>query len=174
MADLQAALSTIFRHEGGLVDHPSDPGGITNYGISARFLIQSGRVNTKKAALDMVLAMTKERAGTIYRDDWWRPMNLAAVYSQTVATKVLDLSINMGIKTGAKMLQRCVNIIEPESELTVDGILGPVTILAANRIDPYWVMAELRVAAANRYRSLITRNPNLAAFRKGWMRRAYE
>lgn len=173
MADLQAALSTVFRHEGGLIDHPSDPGGVTNFGISARYLVDSGRASTVEVR-DMILAMTKERAATIYRDDWWKPLRLAQIYSQTVATKTFDMSINMGVKTGAKMLQRCVNIIEPDGRVEVDGVIGPVTILATNRIDPYWVMAEFRVAAANRYRSLIKRNPDLAAFRKGWMRRAYE
>src|SRR5690625_3510700 len=30
----EAALPTILRHEGGYVDHPQDPGGATNYGIT--------------------------------------------------------------------------------------------------------------------------------------------
>jgi lysozyme family protein len=32
-------VKTILKFEGGYVDHPSDPGGATNFGISLRFML---------------------------------------------------------------------------------------------------------------------------------------
>ena len=42
MADFLKAHAFTARWEGRLVDHPSDPGGITNYGVSLRWLRSLG------------------------------------------------------------------------------------------------------------------------------------
>ena len=39
MADFDEAIKVIFKHEGGYVYDPDDPGGETKYGISKRRLL---------------------------------------------------------------------------------------------------------------------------------------
>lgn len=54
------AFLIILKHEGNYVNHPSDPGGETNYGIS------------KRAYPDLdIKNMTIEQAKEIYKKDYW-------------------------------------------------------------------------------------------------------
>lgn len=46
MSDFNLAIPSVLRHEGGLVDDSSDPGGITNFGISKRCLSPETRILT--------------------------------------------------------------------------------------------------------------------------------
>mgnify|MGYP001617064660 FL=1 len=36
MTAFEHAVAFVLDHEGGLVEHPADPGGLSNYGISQR------------------------------------------------------------------------------------------------------------------------------------------
>ena len=57
MADFQLALAFTLKQEGGLVDNPADPGGLTNYGIALN-------VHPELTA-DDIRTMTPERAAAI-------------------------------------------------------------------------------------------------------------
>jgi lysozyme family protein len=35
-SNFQACLSAVLRHEGGYVNHPADPGGMTNLGVTKK------------------------------------------------------------------------------------------------------------------------------------------
>ena len=61
-ADFDAAFTRLLGHEGGLVDHPADPGGLTNWGISQR-----------SYPGEDIRGMTVERARLIYLRDFWGP-----------------------------------------------------------------------------------------------------
>jgi len=173
MAAFEDALGVLLAHEGGFTDHPSDPGGATNYGISLRYLEESGIDPNEDGTIDLrdVRNLTLEKASSIYRTYWWDPMFLSQVNDQVVATKVFGMAVNMGIGTGVRLLQEVLVLLG--QVVSIDGRMGPQTINATNGVDPRWIMAELRCAAAKRYRDLIDRNPKLNAFRIGWMRRAY-
>ena len=53
------AFQKLIGHEGGFVDHPSDPGGATKYGISKR-----------SYPGEDIPGLTLDRAKTIYRRDF--------------------------------------------------------------------------------------------------------
>lgn len=58
--DFKQALTFVLKHEGGYVNHPSDPGKETKWGIS------------KKAYPDLDIAgLTAEQAADIYWNDYW-------------------------------------------------------------------------------------------------------
>jgi lysozyme family protein len=59
-AEFTYAVNEVLRSEGGLVNDPADPGGLTNYGISQRAY----------PGVD-IAKLTKEEAIAIYYRDYW-------------------------------------------------------------------------------------------------------
>lgn len=161
-ARFDAAVQIVLQHEGGLVDDPADPGGLTNYGISIRDYPELGR--------DGITNMTRERAASIYQTDWWMRYRLWCL-PDPVAGKMLDLAVNMGIGSATRCLQRALNA--GQATVIVDGVIGPSTLSAARADDPQALMDRLRREAARHYESIVASNPNLERFAKGWQSRAF-
>ncbi len=66
------SLKYVLKWEGGYVDHPRDPGGATNYGITRRVLAAHRRVKPYTALPKAeVRALSLREAGTIYRKKYW-------------------------------------------------------------------------------------------------------
>lgn len=175
MALFEPAIEIVLRHEGGFVDHPADPGGATNWGISLRFLVREGIDLDLDADGDLdaddIRLMPRETAIKIYRERIWDRFGYAQIAGQELATKVFDLAVNMGAAQSHKCLQRAC--WAAGAAIDDDGILGPVTLAAANKLPPAAVLAALRSEAAGFYRLLAATRPSLAVFLTGWLRRAY-
>jgi len=149
MADFNLAIDTVLTNEGGLSENPSDPGGLTNFGISQR----------SYPTVD-IRNLTRETAAAIYQRDFW---HYDAVQSQPMATKIFDMSVNMG-HAAIRILQTCLGV-------TVDGIWGPGTCAAVNAAGDS-LLSDYRLALGRHYQNLVLANPALAQFLKGWLRRA--
>jgi lysozyme family protein len=172
MAKFSLAIGPLLKHEGGFVDHPSDPGGATNWGISLRFLRgledpyfdvdQDGDVDA-----DDIKALTRAGAINIYREQWWERYNYGAIEHQALANKVLDLSVNMGPHRAHTLLQQAARAATG-IVLRLDGALGPNTLRQVNSALSNELLAAYRSEAAGFYRSL-----NKPDFIKGWLNRAY-
>lgn len=144
------AAQWILQAEGGLVDNPADPGGVTKYGIS------------KAAFPDLdIVNLTPEQAIGIYAADYWEPAKCPAL-PQAMALVHFDAAVNCGVGQAARFLQQAVGV-------TVDGIVGPVTIAAAWKA-PEAVGAYLSVREAF-YRRLAQANPAEGVFLDGWLNR---
>ncbi|HHW13511.1 MAG TPA: hypothetical protein GXX28_01085 [Firmicutes bacterium] len=154
------AMEKVLEHEGGYVNDPADPGGETKYGISKR----------SYPDLD-IKNLTRGQAIAIYRRDWWDRLRLGEIEDPDLAAKVFDLAVNVGAGTGIMLLQRALTAAG--HPVSVDGVVGPATLAAANSADPKAVLAALRSEAAGHYRLLIAKNPALVKFRDGWLNRAY-
>lgn len=154
------AIEVVLKHEGGYVNHPSDPGGETKYGITKRTYPE----------ID-IKSLTKERAVEIYHRDWWVKYRYDQIDSVSVATKVFDLAVNMGPANGHRILQRSSNFLG--AKLTVDGVLGPLTFGAVNSLDPEKLHKVMRYKAAEYYFALAKRRVESRAFLMGWLNRAY-
>lgn len=155
------AVEVVLKHEGGYVDNPADPGGETKFGISKR---SYPTVDIKN--------LTLEQAADIYRRDWWDKYRYGEIKDLAVATKVFDLSVNMGPSAAHRILQRAVNFVSA-AELKVDGILGPLTLAAVNAADPEKVLQMMRYKAAEYYHALAKRSAESRVFLLGWLNRAY-
>jgi|TARA_R110000824_G_scaffold14392_1_gene61331 lysozyme family protein len=146
----------IIRREGGYVDHPSDPGGETKYGIAKR---SHPKENIK--------SLTKKRAEEIYYDKYWVPSK-APYVPHDIQTTFFDMVVNMGQRRAVKILQKACN--SKNCGLVVDGLIGRNTLAAAKKID----VSRLKVFRILFYTDLIKRKPSLEAFIVGWIRRAME
>lgn len=183
-AVFQAALAVVLRHEGGLVDDPADPGGLTNFGISLAAFPELGA--------DGIRALTAERAGEIYREHYWAPFRWRELPAP-LAVKAFDAAVNMGGRHAIECLQRaCRSVHAPAPSragpelsskgagggalgtITDDGALGDLTVSAVNALPSGQLLAAFRSELAGRYRTLAAVNPSEAKFLKGWLARAYE
>ena len=106
------ALKFVLSYEGGYVNDPNDPGGETNLGISKRAYPNED-----------IKALTKEKAAEIYRRDYWDSCKCNEL-PESMAIAVFDCAVNQGVKTASRLLQIAVGA-------TVDGVIGPKTVLAA-------------------------------------------
>lgn len=168
-------VGIILEHEGGLSNDKNDPGGITKWGVSLRFLRAIGLDIDKDGDIDGddILALTKPRAISVYKLYWWDKYQYHNFKNKDVAAKVFDLSVNMGAKAAHKILQVSINRLLPDSQkVEVDGILGRHTFEAANQLNPLKLRERMRQGARAKYQSIIDHNPKLEVYSKGWMNRA--
>lgn len=159
-ANFDAALSAVLVHEGGYVDHPKDPGGATNLGITHKTL-----ANWRKVVpwwdLDKseIKNLTRDEAARIYRAKYWdliRGDQLPA----GIDYAVLDFAVNSGPARAAKALQRIV-------KAKVDGLIGPDTLRA---LDQYVVASVINQLCDDRM-AFLQRLPTFGVFGRGWTSR---
>lgn len=178
MAKYEDSVGYVMSNEGTFSDHPNDPGGVTFWGISLRFLESVGDAGDidKDGDVDAddVRALKRVDAIVFYAERFWKPLRLQMLESQAVATRVLDIAVNAGNRRAVKILQKAVNsfMVGEGSKLKVDGQLGPKTREAANALDGVELMVALREKHAAFYKAIAKKNPKLKVFLKGWLRRA--
>jgi lysozyme family protein len=165
MATFDIAIKTVLNNEGGYVNDPLDAGGETNFGISKRSF---PNVDIK--------GLTQTQAAKLYQTSYWTSNpQLAKIQDQAVATKTLDLMVNMGSARGIKILQASINeVAGSERNLPVDGKLGPMTVARANEIDATELLKEMQDNAARHYCSIARKRPTQRKFLRGWLLRAYD
>lgn len=168
------AVTIILSHEGGFSNHESDPGGATNFGISLRWLKSEGMYgdldDDGDVDIDDIKAIDVGTATRIYHDKWWNKYHYDRFVDCSIATKVFDMSVNMGGNRAHRILQHALNALG--SNLVIDGIVGPITMKSTNIEDPAILLEELRDEQKRFYLRLIAKRPGMVVFRKGWLRRA--
>ena len=146
-ARFEYALAAVLRHEGGLADNPHDPGGVTQFGISMRFLKAVGLDPNRDGAVDRldVLGLTPEAAAPIYREYFWNALR-CNILPDGLDLAVFDSAVNQGQGAAAKMLQRAAGA-KP------DGQIGPNTIAAIRLKDPSDLLLDFMARRCLRYAS---------------------
>lgn len=176
-ARFEHAVNFLLDNEGLLTDDPKDPGGITNFGISLKFLQQNHIEINKDGIIDRqdVIDLDVTKAKFIYYRYWWDKYKYDGISSLDIATKVFDLSVNMGAFEAHKLLQISINRLN-DHPIDVDGILGANTLVSANLLvaegHELDLLHELKVNAVHYYINLIADKPDLKGFENGWLKRA--
>lgn len=146
------AFHQLLGHEGAFVDHPSDPGGATMWGITERVARANGYTGSMRA-LPVDLAMR------IYKASYWdavRADELPAVARYSV----FDSAVNSGVSQSVKWLQRALGVAD-------DGALGPKTLAAAKAADGHALKAKMLGTRLQFMADL----PTWPSFGRGWARR---
>ena len=158
-ANADFAIKKILEHEGGYVNHPNDPGGATNKGITIatyrRYIKRNGTIADLKA-------LTQAQAIKVYKRQYWDKVKADDLPSGIDYT-VADFGVNSGPSRAAKYLQAALGV-------TVDGKIGPQTIAAARDADPKLVINRVcddRLAFMKR----IQGGKLWKSFGRGWSRR---
>ena len=174
MSCFNQAIIVILKHEGGFSNHDADPGGATNFGISLRWLKSQGMYgdldDDGDVDIDDIKAIDIETATRMYHEKWWNKYHYDRFKDCDIATKVFDMSVNMGGNRAHRILQQAINSLG--GNLIIDGIVGPITMKSANIEDPEILLDEIRGEQKRFYLRLISKRPSMSVFRKGWIRRA--
>ena len=155
--NFNAALAHVLLFEGAYSDHPLDPGGATNLGIT-QAVLQSYR--GQPVSKDDVRALTKKEAAAIYRKNYWEPACCGSLPSG-VDFAVFDCAVNQGVGRAARFLQQAANV-------AADGKIGPATLAAASQTPAEALLTEFmarRMLSYGLLRKLFT------TFGLGWSRR---
>ena len=157
-------IERIIAREGGFVDHPSDRGGPTKWGITRDTLERwRGHVVTTED----VAQLTKDEAKQILRFRYIVQPGFDHLDDDRLRAIVVDAAVHSGPRQATILLQRALDVDD-------DGVLGPVTLAAANGLDDDALRGVLVRTLTERLRflvELVVKSPDQLAFLKGWTER---
>ncbi len=156
-----ASLPFILRWEGGYVDHPADPGGRTNKGVT-QGVYDRWRVAQGLSARHVRLIDDAEVAA-IYESGYWIPPRCDRL-RRRLDLLHFDTAVNMGPGRAVRFLQGALNC-------SVDGAFGSGTERAAAECELLPTIEAYCEARLNYYRRLTDQRPELRVFLKGWTNR---
>lgn len=159
-SNFQECLRRLLISEGGYVNHPSDPGGPTNYGIT---LAVARRYWKASASAADVKAMPRSVAVTIYDKQYWGSQRCNDLPSG-VDYSLFDYGVNSGIGRSGKVLRRLVGLSTETSLVTQD------VVDAVRRRDPAELVKAINAERLAFMKSLKT----WGTFGAGWSRRVAE
>ena len=150
----QKSFDLMLASEGGYVNHPSDPGGMTNLGVTKRVWEEwVGRESNEKE----MRSLTKEMVEPLYKRKFWDACKCDNLPSG-IDYLVFDFAVNAGVGRSAKTLQKVVGT-------TPDGAIGPKTIAAV--VATKDLIEKFSDEKATFYKSLHT----FSSFGNGWLNR---
>jgi lysozyme family protein len=153
------ALKAVLHHEGGFVNHPSDPGGMTNLGCTKAVWEEwCGHPVTEQDMRDL----QPSDVASLYKSKYWDRVKGDDLPSG-VDYIVFDAAINSGAGRAAKWLQECVGT-QP------DGAIGPMSLQAARSM----VAADLINLYCDKRLAFLKELKTWNVFGKGWERRVEE
>ena len=154
--DFKECLALVLKSEGGFVNHPSDPGGMTNLGVTKRVWEEyTGHEADEK----VMRSLTPEKVAPLYEQRYWRP-TYCEVLPRGLDLLVFSMGINAGPGRSVKLLQSCIGCV-------ADGVIGPRTMELIKSADVTDLIQRYSEARRNYYRSLKT----FDVFGKGWLAR---
>ena len=156
ISNWQKSFELMLKSEGGFSNHPSDPGGMTNLGVTKA--TWEGWVGREVDEAEM-RGLTAEKVEPLYKERYFDavrgdelPMGLDYL--------MFDFAVNAGAGRAIKTLQTAVGV-------TPDGGFGPMTMAAVQAVDPVDLIERFSQAKEDFYRSLTT----FSTFGKGWLNR---
>jgi lysozyme family protein len=161
MTGFDQALKVILKHEGGYVNHPRDPGGETNLGVTRRvWQTWVGRTDVDMRAL------TPAKVAPLYKAHYWDKVS-GDDFPPALALVLFDFGVNAGVSRAAKLLQRIVGAV-------ADGQIGRGTRQAVQAYVTAHGLAKLIEAYSEARRDYYRALSTFDTFGRGWLRRVNE
>ncbi len=171
--------------EGGLSDHPADRGGITNHGVSIRFLrnvagaSQANRDRLHRMGIrlpvtrEVIKSPPPDQATGLFRWQFWDLLHLDDIPLR-MACLLYDAAVNHGRATSVRLAQRGFNAsIVHGVSLVEDGILGPLTRRALSTSDTPAVHEAILEKRRVYYEAIVANDATQAVNFPGWMNRIF-
>lgn len=147
------ALKQVLKYEGGYVDHPKDPGGPTNKGVTQA--VYDNWRKSQNLSTQSVRAIVDSEVAAIYKNLYWDRVS-GDFLPSGVDFAVFDFAVNSGVSRAAKTLQAVVGV-------TQDGVIGPATIQATK--------TYVAMSITNRRLAFMQSLSIWSTFGKGWSAR---
>ena len=147
------ALKQVLKYEGGYVDHPKDPGGPTNKGVTQA--VYDNWRKSQNLSIQSVRAIADSEVAAIYKNLYWDRIS-GDLLPSGVDFAVFDFAVNSGVSRAAKTLQSVVGV-------TQDGVIGPATIQATK--------TYIAMTVTNKRLAFMQSLSIWSTFGKGWSAR---
>ena len=154
--NFQTSLLLVLKSEGNFINHPRDPDGMTNLGVTRNVWREWVNRDVDEAEMR---SLTPELVTPLYKQRYWDACKCDDL-PRGVDYAVFDAAVNMGPGRAAKLLQAALGV-------TADGAIGRATIAAATAADPVELLEAFSLGKEAFYQSL----PTFATFGKGWLNR---
>jgi len=152
-------LTMLLKHEGGFVDHPKDPGGMTNLGVTkAVYDKWIGRESTEAE----MRGLTQDDVAPIYKKNYWDRCKCDQLPSGA-DWSVFDWAVNSGTGRASKAMQKIVGAKQ-------DGAIGPKTLQMIANEKAEFLVEKMYDQRQSFYEKLNT----FETFGRGWTRRNKE
>lgn len=152
----QKSFELMLQSEGGFANHPSDPGGMTNLGVTkATWENWIGRQSDEAE----MRGLTPEKVEPMYRKKFWDAVR-GDELKVGIDYLMFDFAVNAGAGRAIKTLQTAIGV-------PADGGFGPVTMASMKSYEPVKLIERFSQAKEDFYRSLNT----FDVFGKGWLNR---
>lgn len=165
MAKVELLVPNILKWEGGYCNDPDDLGGATNKGVTIKtYTLYRWRKHQPTPTVEDLKNITDEEFTAILKEMYWDACRADRIESQSVANAIVDWSWNSGTITAVKEIQKVLGV-------TVDGIIGNVTLSAINSIDAeimFDLVQNTRIAYLER---ICSSRPANKKFMRGWLNR---
>ena len=155
--NFDACLAFVLKYEGGYVNHPRDPGGPTNLGVTQGVLTSWLQ---RPASISDVKGLTVAAVTPIYKARYWLPI-FGDDMPAGVDLALFDWGVNSGPSHAARDLQAALGV-------TVDGAIGGETLDAVGKQNPAFIIRAVCDRRMAYYKSLGTWD----VFGRGWTARA--
>jgi len=152
--NFKECLDLLLKSEGGWVNHPSDPGGETNLGVTKR--VWEEYVGHPVESLKK---LTKEDVAPLYEQKYWRPC-----YGEVLPRGLDFLVFSMGVNAGTG---RAVKLLQSSLGCVADGVIGPRTRELISASDVSKLISKFSETRREYYQALKT----FPIFGKGWIAR---
>lgn len=174
--DVNELIDGLIEREGGYVNHPSDRGGPTCFGITEAVARAHGYAGA-------MADLPRDEASAIYRRIYWlRPrFDQVAEHAPRVAAELFDTGANMGPAVAATFLQRALTALNRAGkdypDLVPDGQVGRATLAALDAFlsargkkgGETVLLRALEALQGERYLRLAEKRPANEAFLYGWL-----
>lgn len=154
--NFEEALEHVLKHEGGFVNHPKDPGGMTNLGVTKA--VWDDWIK-RESTEDEMRNLKPADVADLYKKMYWDRVKGDDLPSG-LNYCVFDAAVNSGTGRAAKWLQECVGAV-------ADGAIGAKTLAKVKAHDADALVNAYCDLRLNFLKSLKT----FGTFGKGWSRR---
>jgi lysozyme family protein len=149
-------LELVLKHEGGFVNHPKDPGGITNLGVTKKVWEEwIGHPATEKDMRELTPAIV----APMYEMRYWRT-SYCEKLPRGLDLLVFSMAVNAGSGRSVKLLQDAIGVV-------ADGVIGPNTMAKINEANVETLIDKFSEARRAYYRGLKL----FPVFGRGWTAR---
>jgi hypothetical protein len=154
--NFEQCLAMLLKHEGGFVNHPKDPGGMTNLGVTKKVWEEWVGHSVDEAAMR---ALGPQDVAPLYKKNYWDRVR-GDDLPTGVDYSVFDIAVNSGVSRAIKFLQAACDVSQ-------DGVIGPATLAAVAQRNP----RELATAVCEKRLAFLQSLPTWSTFGRGWNKR---
>lgn len=180
MAQFESCVQYVLKHEGLLSEDKADPGGITNFGISLRFLREVDSDTLKRIGIfeevteQTIRDLTQDQAEKLYYSEFWVKAPFDKIQNGITGKYIFDMSVNHGLVEAIRLTQRaCCAAQKVKDYVKDDSLFGAKTLSAVNQVS-FMLIPALIATRAGYMRQLVAVNPRLEVFLEDWLTRCFD